>query len=427
MVDRGIVKTIINSYHKEICESKLINRPIEFEDNVCYVLVGIRRAGKSYLMMQDVKQRISKGIIGIEDCLYVNFEDERLSDIQAAELNILIECYQELFGNKKPYIYLDEIQNINGWEKFVRRLADQKYRVMVTGSNAKMLSREVATTLGGRYVIREVFPFSYHEYLKYKGVTIPKDWEFKPDMKIDIIRHFSEYFYYGGFAEMFSLIGKREWINGLYQKILLGDIVARHAIRGDRSIRLLAKKVAENVMQPTSLSRLLNIIKSSGDKISLPTLKDYIQYMEENYLIFPLLNYASPITAQETTKKRYFTDNGLLNNFLYKGEARLLENICAIHLLQKYNNTDEPQLFFYNRNVEVDFFIPHLGLAVQASYDISDTNTLEREVSALVALNKISELNHAQIVTWDKDSQIVSDDLTIEIIPVWKWLLKNDL
>lgn len=423
MVDRGIVKTIINSYHKEICESQLINRPIEFEDNVSYVLVGIRRAGKSYLMMQDVKQRISQGIIGIEDCLYVNFEDERLSDIQAAELNILIECYQELFGNKKPYIYLDEIQNISGWEKFVRRLADQKYRVMVTGSNAKMLSREVATTLGGRYVIREVFPFSYHEFLKYKGVTIPKDWEFKADIKIDIIRHFSEYFYFGGFAEMFSLIGKREWINGLYQKILLGDIVARHAIRGDRSIRLLAKKVAENVMQPTSLSRLLNIIKSSGDKISLPTLKDYIQYMEENYLVFPLLNYASPITAQETTKKRYFIDNGLLNNFLYKGEARLLENICAIHLLQKYNNTDDPQLFFYNRNVEVDFFIPHLGLAVQASYDISDTNTLEREVSALVALNKISELNHAQIVTWDNESQMVSDGLEIEIIPVWKWLL----
>ena len=129
-------------------------------------------------------------------------------------------------------------------------------------------------------------------------------------------------------------------------------------------------------------------------------------------------NLASPLY-----KKLFSNPLSMKYRFLYKGEAKLLENICAIHLLQKYNNTDDPQLFFYNRNVEVDFFIPHLGLAVQASYDISDTNTLEREVSALVALNKISELNHAQIVTWDNESQMVSDGLEIEIIPVWKWLL----
>ena len=125
-MDKNIIKTVIGSLHKEINEIQLINRPMTFEENLCYVLVGIRRAGKSYLMMQDIKQRIENGRMTLEDCLYINFEDERLDGIQAAELNLLIDCYQEMFGNKKPWVYLDEIQNIAGWEKFVRRLADQK-------------------------------------------------------------------------------------------------------------------------------------------------------------------------------------------------------------------------------------------------------------------------------------------------------------
>ena len=154
----------------------------------------------------------------------------------------------------------------------------------------------------------------------------------------------------------------------------------------------------------------------------MPTLKDYLQYMEDNYLTFSLLNYASPMSEQETIKKRYYMDNGLLNNFLYKGETKLLENLCAIHLLKKYSNTDEPQLFFYNRNIEVDFYIPQEGMAIQASFDINDIETREREVSALVALNKAFPLQKALIITRDTETQIKYDDLNIEVIPIWKWI-----
>ncbi|MBQ4525127.1 MAG: ATP-binding protein [Bacteroidaceae bacterium] len=422
-MDKNIIKSVISSLHKQIRETSLIERPMKFEQNVSYVLVGIRRAGKSYLMIQDIKQRIARSEIQLEDCLYINFEDERLDGLSASELQLLIDCYQEMFGPQKPLVYLDEIQNITGWEKFVRRLADQKYRVMVTGSNARMLSKEVATTLGGRYIIREIYPFSYSEYLTYHGITLQKNWEYNPDIKLEVIRRFDDYFYNGGFAEMFPLVNKREWINSLYQKILLGDIIARHAIRGDRSIRLLARKVAENVMQPTSLSRFIHIIKSSGESISMPTLKDYLQYMEDNYLSFSLLNYVSPISEQETIKKRYYMDNGLLNNFLFRGETKLLENLCAIHLLKKYSNADEPQLFFYNRNIEVDFYIPDEKLAIQASFDMSETETWEREISALVALHKVFPLQRAQIVTRDTELQTEHAGLSIEVIPIWKWLL----
>ena len=183
-MNKNIIKAVIKEKQQEISLLKLVSRPFSYEENVCYVNVGIRRAGKSYLLYQDIQEKISAGQIGIEDCLFVNFEDERFADIKADELNLLIECYQELFGPKKPWIYLDEIQNVDGWEKFVRRLADAKYRVMVTGSNAKMLSSQVATTLGGRFIVREVLPFSWREYLSYHGVFPVQNWEFNPEMRL---------------------------------------------------------------------------------------------------------------------------------------------------------------------------------------------------------------------------------------------------
>ena len=176
-------------------------------------------------------------------------------------------------------------------------------------------------------------------------------------------------------------------------------------------------------MQPSAQSRLQHIIKSSGEKIGLATVKDYLDYFEESYLTFSLPNYASPITDRETIKKRYYTDNGLLNNFLFNGETKLLENLCAIHLMQQYSNTDEPRLFYYNRNIEVDFYVPEADLAIQVSYNIQDDDTRLREIAALVSLNRYHPLQHALIVTRDHEEQITEKGLTIEVVPVWKWLL----
>ena len=166
-MDKGIIKTIIGEKQQEISQVKLVKRPASYEDALCYVNVGIRRAGKSWLLFQDIQERVSAAKATFQDCLYVNFEDERISDIKSKELGLTIDCYQEMFGPGKPLVYLDEIQNVDGWEKFVRRLAESGFRVMVTGSNARMLSKDIASTLGGSFVIREVFPFSWREYLSY--------------------------------------------------------------------------------------------------------------------------------------------------------------------------------------------------------------------------------------------------------------------
>lgn len=423
-MDKQVIKTIITERHREVRERRLVERPQLFERKMNYVLVGIRRAGKSCLMVQDMQQRVRSGEISVEDCLYVNFEDERIRYMPATELGLILDCYAEMFGDHRPLIYLDEIQVIEGWEQFVRRLADQQYRVMVTGSNAKMLSSEIATTLGGRFVVREIWPFSFREYLSFRGVTQDTNWPYDSRTLHEIARQMDDYFCYGGFPESFDLLDKREWVNSLYQKILLGDIVARHGIRNPRSIRLLAKKMADSVMQPTALSRLQHVVKSTGEKIGLATVKDYLEYFEESYLTFSLPNYVSPLTDQETIKKRYYTDNGLLNNFLFNGDTKLLENLCAVHLMKQYSNTDEPRLFYYSRNIEVDFYVPEAGLAIQASFDINDEETRRREVSALVSLHRAFSLRRAVIVTRDHEEQITEDQLKIEVIPVWKWLLE---
>ena len=427
-MDKQIIKTIIGEKQQQLGRLNIQQRDEHFDAQSCYVLIGIRRAGKSYTLFQDMLNKVASGAATTEDFLYVNFEDERLGSIRADELGLLLESYQEMYDTKHPFIYLDEIQNVEGWEKFARRLSESKFQVMITGSNTKMLSREIASTLGGSYIQRHIYPFSFLEYLKYRGVLLDKNWEFQPEIRLTVVRAFNEYFYYGGFAESFDKTDKREWLTSLYQKILMGDIVERNKIRNPRIFRLLARKLADSVMQPTTLKRLEHIIKSTGDSISSMVLKDYLDYMEDAYLIFSVPNLVSPLTEQQTIVKRYFADNGILNLFITNGETKLLENIVAIHLNKLYHNTaEELRLFYYNRGVEVDFCIPEENVAVQVSYNIDDLDTYEREVEGLVKFLKANKQYRGQIVTWDTERQITEEGIAIQVIPVWKWLLTDKL
>ena len=177
-MDKNVIKTVIGEKLHEISNVKLVRRPVFYEESTNYVNVGIRRAGKSWLLYQDIQERIKAGKMTKEESLYVNFEDERITDIPSKELGLFIDCHREMFGPVKPAVYLDEIQNVEGWEAFARRLAESKHRVMVTGSNARMLSKEIASTLGGGFVMREVFPFSWREFLSYHGVFPGANWEY---------------------------------------------------------------------------------------------------------------------------------------------------------------------------------------------------------------------------------------------------------
>lgn len=417
-MDKNVIKEIILTQQDFITRIELIPRTYTFETKANYVLVGLRRAGKTFLLYQYIRNLLKEGHKK-EEILFVNFEDERINDINKDELHLIIDAYRELYEHE-PIIFLDEIQNVPGWEHFARRLADEKRRVMVTGSNAHMLSREIASTLGGRFIMKEVYPFSFKEYIRWCGVELDRNWEYGKN-KADIIRIFGDYFINGGIAEVFPLNDKRGWLTSLYQKILYSDVVIRNNIRNEQSLSLLVKKLADSVLQPTSVKRLQNIIVGSGYKITRDTVSVFLKYLNDAYLIFSISNFTESIPERESNKKHYFYDNGLLNLFLYQPETKLLENIVAIALYKKYGS----KLYFYNRNVEIDFLIPEEGLAVQVCYNIGNEETAKREMSAFISLNRFKPMKRNIIITRDDEKTVEVNGIVVEIIPVWKFLLTD--
>lgn len=200
---------------------------------------------------------------------------------------------------------------------------------------------------------------------------------------------------------------------------IFGDLVARYALRNSDSMNLLVKKLAESVMQPSSYNRLKNIVSSAGESVGVRTVIDYVGYLEETWLIFSIENYAARFAERESNRKYYFIDNGILNLFIFNPETLLLENLVAVSLYRMVGR----ELYFYNQNVEVDFYIPDQKWLVQASYNISDTQTFTREVNGLLKTAKFLKAEKLQIVTRNEERTVKQDGFTIEVIPIWKWMI----
>lgn len=414
---KDLIKTLIAEYQSFVCQVDYIPREANFIDGQNYVFVGLRHAGKSYLMYQRIAELIAAGH-SAEEILYFNFEDDRIDSLDMADLDLIKTCYEEMYDHR-PIFFLDEVQIVERWEKFARRLADQKYQVYITGSNAKMLSSEIATTLGGRYMLQEVYPYSFTEFLKAKGIDVTaKNAEYK--FRKDIVKLNEEYFRKGGLPETVQMKDNRQWLSSLYHKIFFGDLVARHKIRNDFALRVMIRKLAESVKQPLSYNRIASIVSSTGKKLSTDAAIDYIAYMDESWLILPYENLYGKLQDKESNRKYYFIDNGILNLFLVDGSTSLLENIVAINLRRYYG---EECYFWNSRNAEVDFYLPNEGIAVQVSYSLSDDDTEKREVGGLLNLATYQDVNRMLVITKDEERTIERDGHTIEVIPIWKWLL----
>lgn len=265
-----------------------------------------------------------------------------------------------------------------------------------------MLSAEIATTLGGRYIVQNVYPFSFSEFLKASKIEIGPTWYYKN--RTEIVRTFSDYFSYGGLPELMLIetIEKRQWLSNLFNKIFFGDLITRYSIRNDLAMKVLIRKLAESVKQPSSFNRLTNIVSTTGAKVSTDTIIDYLNFLQATWLFFSLENYASKLVEKISNRKYYFIDNGLLNLFLIDPVTSLLENIVAISLKKKY----EEELYFYQQNIEVDFYIPTAKLAVQVSYSLKEESTRKRETDALLKIAETQAVETLLVITYDEEETI---------------------
>lgn len=416
-MNRDVLKQIIIDQKEMYLGNPLISRDYDLEENVNYCFVGIRRTGKSYMMYQQIHNLMNDGISSSQ-IIYVNFEDERLLEIGVDDLNTILEIGIEFSGSKgKPYLFLDEIQNVDGWEKFVRRVADMKYRINITGSNSKMLSKEIASTLGGRFMIVNVFPYSFKEYLSANHIENIMVDQIGTKKRADIVSQYEQYMTYGAFPELVDIKNKRPFLNNIYQTVYLQDIITRNKITNDFAVRLILKKIAESVTKALSFNRLTNIVKSAGISIGKQTVINYVGHMLDSYLIFSLQNYAS----KKTSPKYYFMDTGLLGLMLLDCKTAQLENLVAVELIRRYGFEN---VYFFENNIEVDFYVPSENLAIQVSMQVlGDVDTLERETRAFVKLNQFIPDTKCLLITNSEETTLKCDDIEIDMIPAWKWLL----
>ena len=419
-MNHDLLKTVIYDQHEIIKNFQIVEREYEFDINANYVVIGLRRAGKSTLLYKIVQELVKAGT-DWNQIIYINFEDERLSEFTLNDFNDILSVQAEM-SDKKGWFFLDEIQNIEGWEKFARRMADSKEHIFITGSNAKMLSAEIENRLGGRYLTKYVTPFNFREFLKAKNMDYSDKTILATKDSGKIKREMETYFYFGGFPENIEYKDKREYVSSIYQKILLGDIAARNGIRNTNGLRLLMKKVAESVKDEVSYSKLHNTLKSIGVSISKDIVIDYVGYAQQSFLIFAIRNYFSKFVDKETTPKYYFNDNGLLNLFLNKEEPRLLENLAAINLWNKYKDN---VYYLKGQNIDADFFVEETGEVILVAYSVSNISSVRETRTLVEAARILKEAKRFIIITYEEEKELTVDGVKIEVIPIWKWLIRN--
>jgi len=413
------IKEIITLQKREI-EAKLKERYIErnqylkLDNDLIKVIVGPRRAGKSFFAIHFLDK---KGKFG-----YVNFDDEKLTEVE--NYDEIITALNSVYDNPK-FVLFDEIQNLPKWELFANRLQRQGYNLIITGSNSNLLSKELATHLTGRHLLTNIFPFSFKEYLKFEGKELTNT---------EIKERLSKYILNGGYPEILSKnVELKEYLSLLFGSILYKDIIKRYKIRNPKQIEDLATYLISNITNEYSYNSLANIgkIKSSH------TIEKYLSYLEESFVLFSLSRFSYKVKEQlSSNKKIYCIDNGFIQAKSFKTSpdlGKLYENLVACKL--KKEEVDGKLRFYYWKNQqqeEIDFVLQDklkVKQLIQVCFDISNLETKNREIRALIKASKELKCNNLLVITEDteKEEKVewFGDKATIQFIPLWKWLLEE--
>jgi len=382
------------------------------DDDRVIILAGIRRCGKSTLLMQLIRTR--------KNFCYMNFEDERLLTFRAEDFSLLDEVLIEMYGPFDTYFF-DEIQNVEKFETFVRRLQDNGKKIVITGSNASLLSQEFGSRLTGRYKLFEVYPFSFAEYLRFTGITVRKESFWLADEKAGLVRAFGEYILSGGMPE-YLRNHDSDYLRTLYDNILYRDIIARYSIRRQRLVRELAGLLSSSITLPFTY----NALKKSLGLMNAITVKEYISYLGGAYLFFELLRFDYSVKKQLGSPRKIYSIDTALSSLvgfsLSPDKGRLLENAVYLELRRR-----GMELFYFGKVRECDFIIRDtraITTAIQVCYEITEKNR-EREIAGLMEAMATFDLAYGTILTYDREEELELEGNMIRIIPVWKWMLNE--
>ena len=426
MIDEKVILQVLSEqkeYVSEYTPQNWVDRKeeslFEIDSNLAQIVIGVRRSGKSTLCHKVLLQNgIRYG--------YANFDDDRLAKLQVEDLNTVLSCIYQIYGTDIPYIFLDEIQDIDGWHLFVNRLLRTKLHVVVTGSNAKLLSSELATHLTGRYNEIHLYPFSFREYCAYHKVNI---YDITTKADAERKRAFMDYITVGGFPEIQSMRNKRGYVQSLMEAIVSKDIQQRFNIRNVDILRKIANHLINNVCQEVKydeLSKLLGI----NDK----TTKKYVDYLQQAFLIQLLYKHSFKSKERIRNVKAYIIDPGLQNNrdnaFAADNIGWRLENVVFIELQRRCAN-DFLDIYYYKesaRTKEIDFVICNQDKAIeliQVAYDINNEKTFNRETSSLIKASASLSCDKLTLISFSPSRTTTIDGKSIRIVSAIDWLLEE--
>jgi len=378
------------------------------------VISGVRRCGKSVLLQQIRNRRHERDY-------YLNFDDERLIHFTVDDFQTLSEVFTEDFGEQNSY-YLDEVQNINGWERFVSRLYAGGAKVFVTGSNANLLSRELGTFLTGRHVTHTLYPFSYGEFLKAKNVEATHDMLYTTNGRATLLKMFREYLLVGGFPQ-YIYSGNDNYLFSLYNDIIYKDVLVRNKLSNEQQIKELMYYLTSNATHRFTYNSLTKLV---GIK-SAETVKSYVSYLESTYIISQLNKYDYSLGVQlRSPKKAYCIDNAIINKIGFNATDNVgstFENAIYIELLRRGG-----EVYYYAGDGKCDFIVRrgiNVTEAIQVTVSVDDTKTRKGEIDGLSEAMQVFSLKEGYIITFENEEDITIDGIgIIHVVPAWKWMLK---
>lgn len=391
---------------------------LELESPLAQIVIGVRRSGKSTLCH---KVLIEHNI----NYAYANLDDDRLASMKTEDLNTLLSCIYQIYGTDIKYLFLDEIQNVEGWHLFVNRLLRSKMRIIVTGSNAKLLSGELATHLTGRYNEIRLFPFSFSEYCHFHHIDIKS---ITTKAAAERQQAFAQYMIDGGFPELQSLNNKRGYVQSLIEAILIKDIQYRYQVRSTDALRKIAHYLISNSCQLVNYGELASLLGVS-DK----TVKKYVKYLQQAFLIQLLTKHSFKSKQRIHNEKSYIVDIGIQNNrensMAAENMGWRLENIVFIELMRRC----APQfldIYYYkptSRAKEVDFVICNQNKAIeliQVAFDISSPKAYQRETSSLIKASRELKCDQLTLISFNDTKEVNIDGKKINICSALDWLLE---